>query len=58
MKRDNIVKHVLTMTEIPEAASFTGTSLVYSEKNIAESCVNVDNCDLKRRLVVQNLKMA
>jgi len=33
------------MTEIPEAVSFIGTSLVYSENNIAESCVNVDNCD-------------
>jgi len=33
------------MTEIPETVSFIGTSLVYSENNIAESCVNVDNCD-------------
>jgi len=33
------------MTEIPEVVSFIGTSLVYSENSIAESCVNVDNCD-------------
>jgi len=28
------------MTEIPEVVSFIGTSLVYSENNIAEYCVN------------------
>jgi len=47
LKRDNIIKHVMIMIEIPEAVtmwSFIGTSLVCNENNTAESCVNVDNC--------------
>jgi len=56
LKRDNIIKHVMTMTEIPEAvtmSSFIGTSLACSESNIAESCVNVDNCDCFCRIRFQ-----
>ena len=48
LKRDNIIKHVMIMTEIPEAVSmwsFIGTSLVCNLNNTARSCVNVDNCD-------------
>jgi len=41
------------MTEIPEPVtmwSFIGTNLVYNENNIADSCVNVDNCDCFGRI--------
>jgi len=48
LKRDNIIKHFMIMTEIPEAVTlqcFIGTSSVCNENNTAESCVNADNCD-------------
>ena len=48
LKRDNILKHVMIMTEIPEAVtmgSFIGTSLVCNESNTAESCISVNNRD-------------
>jgi len=48
LKRDNIIKGVMIMTDIPEAVimwSSFGTSLVCNQNNAAESCVNADNCD-------------
>jgi len=48
LKRDNLIKHVMIMSDIPEAVtmrSVIGISLVFNENNTAESCINVDNCD-------------